>query len=172
YLKHKDCFAYIYDDWLHCHKQSQNIMSEVAHAVDTNVTEKFMEICCARYAYETCVFNSARYKCYKNSAKYAREMAKMLTNETQFQNCRQYEESMCNHSPPLAIGGPLKYLSTLGLLWLWLMFISPATLEAFNWSGTWSSSAKNHSKNTPGKVKWKTKQQHQTEPPPAVANGN
>ncbi|XP_061402747.1 uncharacterized protein LOC133338596, partial [Musca vetustissima] len=135
YLKHKDCFAYIYDDWLHCHKQSQNIMSEVAHSVDTNMTEKFMEICCARYAYETCVYNSARYKCYKHSANYAREMAKMLTNETQFQNCRQYEESMCNHQPAtMAIGGHLTYLSTVVML-LWSMFISraPTLSRVHNW---------------------------------------
>ncbi|XP_073820410.1 uncharacterized protein [Musca autumnalis] len=139
YLKHKDCFSYIYDDWLHCHKQSQNIMSEAAHAVDTNVTEKFMEICCARYGYETCVFNSARYKCYKHSAKYAREMAKMLTNETQFQNCRQYEESMCSggSSPTKFISSPFTYMGIVMLLWL--MVIRSTTPEEVVAVPTWWS---------------------------------
>uniref|UniRef100_A0A1A9VGB8 Uncharacterized protein n=1 Tax=Glossina austeni TaxID=7395 RepID=A0A1A9VGB8_GLOAU len=85
YLKHKDCLSYIQDDWMRCTKSFQIIL-----------TEEF-----ARHAYETCIYNSARYKCYKHSAKFAREAAKMLTDEKHFSNCRQYEAIMCNGAASL-----------------------------------------------------------------------
>uniref|UniRef100_A0A1B0BSX5 Uncharacterized protein n=1 Tax=Glossina palpalis gambiensis TaxID=67801 RepID=A0A1B0BSX5_9MUSC len=96
YLKHKDCLSYIQDDWMRCTKSFQIILTEELYMENKNVTQKFMEFCCARHAYETCIYNSARYKCYKHSAKFAREAAKMLTDEKHFSNCRQYEAIMCN----------------------------------------------------------------------------
>uniref|UniRef100_A0A1B0FIE2 Uncharacterized protein n=1 Tax=Glossina morsitans morsitans TaxID=37546 RepID=A0A1B0FIE2_GLOMM len=101
YLKHKDCLSYIQDDWMRCTKSFQIILTEELYMENKNVTQKFMEFCCARHAYETCIYNSARYKCYKHSAKFAREAAKMLTDEKHFSNCRQYEAIMCNGTASL-----------------------------------------------------------------------
>ncbi|TMW54300.1 hypothetical protein DOY81_000573 [Sarcophaga bullata] len=102
YLSHKECFAYIQEDWMHCTKTFQNILSEGLHS-QKNITEKFMEFCCARYAYETCIYNSARYKCYQNSAAFARATAQMLSDEKHFRNCRQFEVSTCNSPPPVIV---------------------------------------------------------------------
>ncbi|KAI8123310.1 hypothetical protein FF38_11627 [Lucilia cuprina] len=98
YLSHKECFSYIQEDWMHCTKNFQNILSEGLHS-DKNITEKFLEFCCARYAYETCIYNSARYKCYQNSAAFARATAQMLSDEKHFSNCRQFEVSTCGSTP-------------------------------------------------------------------------
>ncbi|XP_030371183.1 uncharacterized protein LOC115621626 [Scaptodrosophila lebanonensis] len=95
YLRHKDCFAYIQLDWVRCTKEFQNILTEELHDTTRNVTDKFMEFCCARYAYENCIYNSARFKCYKHSAEFARETAKMLSDEKHFSNCRYYEDAIC-----------------------------------------------------------------------------
>ncbi|XP_075144649.1 uncharacterized protein LOC142219646 [Haematobia irritans] len=120
YLTHKECFTYIQDDWFHCNKQFQNILSEGIHS-STNVTHKFMEFCCARYAYETCIFNSARYKCYTHSAAFARDTAKMLSDEKQFSKCRQYEESMCNRSPHATTPSKQWTLRLVMLMWIMSM---------------------------------------------------
>ncbi|KAH8346451.1 hypothetical protein KR084_000723 [Drosophila pseudotakahashii] len=87
YLRHKDCFAYIQLDWVTCTADFEGILSEEVHDERRNASEKFLEFCCARYAYENCIYNSARYKCYKNSAEFARETAKMLSDEKHFRNC-------------------------------------------------------------------------------------
>ncbi|XP_065367716.1 uncharacterized protein LOC135960368 [Calliphora vicina] len=101
YLSHKECFSYIQEDWMHCTKNFQNILSEGLHS-EKNITEKFLEFCCARYAYETCIYNSARYKCYQNSAAFARATAQMLSDEKHFSNCRQFEVSTCGSTPTIA----------------------------------------------------------------------
>ncbi|KAM7361039.1 uncharacterized protein ACRADG_009367 [Cochliomyia hominivorax] len=101
YLSHKECFSYIQEDWMHCTKNFQNILAEGLHS-EKNITEKFLEFCCARYAYETCIYNSARYKCYQNSAAFARATAQMLSDEKHFSNCRQFEVSTCS-SPPVIL---------------------------------------------------------------------
>ncbi|XP_013100650.2 uncharacterized protein LOC106082583 [Stomoxys calcitrans] len=134
YLTHKECFTYIQDDWFHCNKQFQNILSEGIHS-GTNVTHKFMEFCCARYAYETCIFNSARYKCYTNSASFARETAKMLSDEKHFSKCRQYEESMCNRSTHGTALCPWSFRLVM-LLWLWM---SKATMLPCQWKWKWQA---------------------------------
>ncbi|XP_067617367.1 uncharacterized protein [Eurosta solidaginis] len=95
YLQHKDCFSYIQDDWMLCTRKFQDILTEELHGEHSNVTNKFLEFCCARYAYENCIYNSARYKCYKNSAAFARDTAKTLSDEKHFTNCRQYENEIC-----------------------------------------------------------------------------
>ncbi|XP_017140325.1 uncharacterized protein LOC108154532 [Drosophila miranda] len=101
YLRHKDCFAYIQLDWVSCTSEFESILSEEVHDGTRNASEKFMEFCCARYAYENCIYNSARYKCYKNSAEFARETAKMLSDEKHFRNCAILE-NICGQASRLA----------------------------------------------------------------------
>ncbi|XP_016991071.1 uncharacterized protein LOC108053011 [Drosophila rhopaloa] len=96
YLRHKDCFAYIQLDWVSCTAEFEGILMEEVHDERRNATEKFLEFCCARYAYENCIYNSARYKCYKNSAEFARETAKMLSDEKHFRNCAVLQ-NICAH---------------------------------------------------------------------------
>lgn len=67
------------------------------HVVDAPVDVDAVAGNSARYAYETCIYNSARYKCYKHSAEFARETAKMLSDEKHFSNCRHVEEA-CSHA--------------------------------------------------------------------------
>ncbi|EDW16317.1 uncharacterized protein LOC6574828 [Drosophila mojavensis] len=102
YLRHKDCFTYIQVDWISCTTDFENILTDDLHDDKRNVTDKFMEFCCARFAYENCIYNSARYKCYKNSAKFARETAKMLSDEKHFSNCRHLED-MCAHAARVSL---------------------------------------------------------------------
>ncbi|EDV94411.1 GH21009 [Drosophila grimshawi] len=96
YLRHKDCFTYIQEDWISCTTYFENILTDDLHDSTRNVSDKFMEFCCARYAYENCIYNSARYKCYKHSAEFARETAKMLSDEKHFSNCRHLEHICAN----------------------------------------------------------------------------
>ncbi|XP_030559593.1 uncharacterized protein LOC115761792 [Drosophila novamexicana] len=101
YLRHKDCFTHIQVDWISCTTDFENILTDDLHDGTRNVSDKFMEFCCARYAYENCIYNSARYKCYKHSAEFARETAKMLSDEKHFSNCRHLED-ICAHSVRIA----------------------------------------------------------------------
>ncbi|XP_017058388.1 uncharacterized protein LOC108099396 [Drosophila ficusphila] len=97
YLRHKDCFQYIQMDWVTCTEEFESILSDEVHDERRNASEKFLEFCCARYAYENCIYNSARYKCYKNSAEFARETAKMLSDEKHFRNCAALQ-NICIHN--------------------------------------------------------------------------
>ncbi|KAH8330983.1 hypothetical protein KR067_009702 [Drosophila pandora] len=105
YLRHKDCFSYIQLDWVSCTSEFETILSDEVHDETRNASVKFLEFCCARYAYENCIYNSARYKCYKNSAEFARETAKMLSDEKHFRNCAVLQH-ICAHAPPS--GGRLR----------------------------------------------------------------
>ncbi|KAM8706565.1 hypothetical protein ACLKA7_010777 [Drosophila subpalustris] len=101
YLRHKDCFTHIQPDWISCTTEFENILTDDLHDNKRNASDKFLEFCCARYAYENCIYNSARYKCYKHSAEFARETAKMLSDEKHFSNCRHLED-ICAHSVRIA----------------------------------------------------------------------
>ncbi|XP_055851502.1 uncharacterized protein LOC129915835 [Episyrphus balteatus] len=97
YNRHKECFSHIQEDWKKCTKDFQKILTDELHerSHPKNMTNKFMQFCCARHAYENCIYNSARFKCYKNSAKFARDTAKMLSEEKLFTNCRKFENLLC-----------------------------------------------------------------------------
>uniref|UniRef100_W8C6D8 Uncharacterized protein n=1 Tax=Ceratitis capitata TaxID=7213 RepID=W8C6D8_CERCA len=122
YLRHKDCFSYIQDDWMRCTRNFQEILTDELHGEHSNVTNKFMEFCCARHAYENCIYNSARYKCYKNSAKFARDTAKTLSDEKHFSNCRQYENALYSVGHPRSLygGGTNAIFGWTQLLLVWL----------------------------------------------------
>ncbi|XP_055904030.1 uncharacterized protein LOC129939873 [Eupeodes corollae] len=97
YNRHIDCFSHIQEDWEICTRNFQKILTDELHerSQQKNVTNKFMQFCCARHAYENCIYNSARFKCYKHSAKFARDTAKMLSEEKLFTNCRKFENLLC-----------------------------------------------------------------------------
>ncbi|XP_055851503.1 uncharacterized protein LOC129915836 [Episyrphus balteatus] len=96
YLKHKECFYHIQEDWKRCTKEFQSILLNELRGHNTmNITNKYMQFCCARHAYETCIYNSARFKCFQNATKFSTETAKMLSEEKLFSNCRQYENLVC-----------------------------------------------------------------------------
>ncbi|KAH8284378.1 hypothetical protein KR018_010668 [Drosophila ironensis] len=126
YLRHKDCFSYIQLDWVSCTAEFESILSDEVHDEARNASDKFLEFCCARYAYENCIYNSARYKCYKNSAVFARETAKMLSDEKHFRNCAVLQH-ICDNAPG---GGRLQrhflgFQMTLLLLLMLVMRIWP-----------------------------------------------
>jgi hypothetical protein len=49
----------------------------------------------ARYAYENCVYNSARARCLPGSAKFTRSLVELLSSERQFKNCGRIEVELC-----------------------------------------------------------------------------
>ena len=50
----------------------------------------------ARYAYENCVFISAKHKCKLESAHFMRRLARLLSTERHFQNCDKIEKDFCS----------------------------------------------------------------------------
>ncbi|XP_055373899.1 uncharacterized protein LOC129607163 [Condylostylus longicornis] len=98
FLTHKECFIHIKEDWNRCMKNFQSILADELNSPVQNAkhkNDKYMQFCCTRFAYETCIYNSARYKCYKNSALFAKEVARLLSDETHFKSCRHYENLLC-----------------------------------------------------------------------------
>ncbi|KRG00097.1 uncharacterized protein Dwil_GK14242 [Drosophila willistoni] len=115
YLRHKDCFAYIQMDWVSCTAEFEAILTDEINDSTRNTSDKFADFCCARHAYENCIYTSARYKCYKNSAEFARETAKMLSDGKHFRNCDVFE-NVCAKAASLIVS---HWLDTqLGLLLL------------------------------------------------------
>lgn len=55
----------------------------------------------ARYGYESCVYNSAKYKCKMESALYIRGIANLLSKEKQFENCDKIEKQYCSRGKRL-----------------------------------------------------------------------
>ena len=49
----------------------------------------------ARFAYENCVYNSARAKCTPESAKFTKSLVELLSSERQFKNCGRIEGALC-----------------------------------------------------------------------------
>lgn len=51
----------------------------------------------ARNSYKNCIYNSALSKCNARSAKFARDLVDLLSNERQFKNCAEIEKtSLCS----------------------------------------------------------------------------
>ncbi|CAD7084213.1 unnamed protein product [Hermetia illucens] len=99
YLRHKECFVFIEDDWQRCSSQFLTILTEELHSVDNrskNISNKFMQFCCSRYAYEQCIGNSAKIKCHKTSANFVENVVQILSRERHFHNCKRYEDLLCS----------------------------------------------------------------------------
>lgn len=50
----------------------------------------------ARYAYENCIFNSAKHKCKPESASFTKKLAELLSAEKQFNNCDKIQDHICS----------------------------------------------------------------------------
>lgn len=53
----------------------------------------FLPIYSARYAYENCIYNSAKHKCKPESAEFTRKIAELLSSERKFKNCDNLEDA-------------------------------------------------------------------------------
>ncbi|XP_055901947.1 uncharacterized protein LOC129938421 [Eupeodes corollae] len=97
YLRNKECFFHIQNDWKRCTEYFHSILSdELNGSYSNNITSKYMQFCCARHAYETCIYNSARFKCFKNSTKFTPDTVKLFSEKKLFSNCRRYESLLCS----------------------------------------------------------------------------
>lgn len=77
----------------------------------------------ARYAYENCVYDNARYICKPDSAVFLRRIAKLLSTDKHFLNCDRIENELCSG----AVRVPGEY-ATVPLLLLLLLPLLPLLL--------------------------------------------
>ncbi|KAL5284861.1 hypothetical protein ACFFRR_006899 [Megaselia abdita] len=95
YLRHSKCFDQIKYDWINCKDELHAITTQEIQSENKNVTEKYMNLCCAREAFQLCVGRAADYKCSRTSVAYVREEAQALTNDKIFKNCNKFQNMIC-----------------------------------------------------------------------------
>ncbi|XP_053698510.1 uncharacterized protein LOC128745460 [Sabethes cyaneus] len=122
FLKHKACFHYMHNDWDSCSRNFISILKEeMARTTQQSFNVQYMHFCCARYGYESCVFNSASYKCKLESAVFLKKIAKLLSTDRHFLNCDRLENELCSAGPQGPVARmPLLLVATVPLLWLLL----------------------------------------------------
>uniref|UniRef100_A0A182RSX8 Uncharacterized protein n=1 Tax=Anopheles funestus TaxID=62324 RepID=A0A182RSX8_ANOFN len=121
FLKHKDCFHHVHQDWDGCSSKFISILKEeMSKTTKQSMNVQYMHFCCARYGYENCVYNSARYKCRHDSAIFLRTVAKLLSTDKHFLNCDKIEHEVCSTGAREPAWGKLVVL--LGVLWLMRIF--------------------------------------------------
>ncbi|XP_050101423.1 uncharacterized protein LOC126581657 [Anopheles aquasalis] len=97
FLQHKACFQIVHNDWDACSSKFVSILKEeISKTTAQSRNVHYMHFCCARYGYENCVFNSARYKCKHDSAVFLRTVAKLLSTDRHFLNCDKIEQLVCS----------------------------------------------------------------------------
>uniref|UniRef100_A0A182P3U5 DUF19 domain-containing protein n=1 Tax=Anopheles epiroticus TaxID=199890 RepID=A0A182P3U5_9DIPT len=97
FLWHKDCFQLVHQDLDVCSKRFVSILKdEMTKTTEQTFNQQYMHFCCARYAYENCVYTSARYKCKPDSAVFLRRIAKLLSTDKHFLNCDKIETEVCS----------------------------------------------------------------------------
>ncbi|XP_053680814.1 uncharacterized protein LOC128731708 [Anopheles nili] len=97
FLEHKACFHLIQHDWDVCSSKFIGILKEeMTKTTKQSMNVQYMHFCCARYGYENCVYNSARYKCQHKSAVFLRTVAKLLSTDRHFLNCDKIEHEVCS----------------------------------------------------------------------------
>ncbi|XP_065085887.1 uncharacterized protein LOC135707905 [Ochlerotatus camptorhynchus] len=102
FLKHKNCFHHVHNDWDTCSHKFVNIMKdEMTKTTQQSLNVQYMHFCCARFGYENCVFTSAKYKCKPESAVFLRKIAKVLSMDRHFLNCDRIENEICSGSATL-----------------------------------------------------------------------
>ncbi|KFB46021.1 AGAP002650-PA-like protein [Anopheles sinensis] len=101
FLRHKGCFQYVHHDLDECSKEFVDILKvEIARTSQQSFNLQYMHFCCARYAYESCVYQSARHKCRPDSAVFLRHVAKLLSTDRHFANCDKIENEICSADRP------------------------------------------------------------------------
>ncbi|XP_058120729.1 uncharacterized protein LOC131284969 [Anopheles ziemanni] len=119
FLWHKGCFQHVHHDLDECSKEFVDILKvEIARTSEQSFNLQYMHFCCARYAYENCVYQSARYKCRPDSAVFLRRVAKLLSTDRHFANCDKIEHEICSADRPtrgtLGISVGLSLLPVVG----------------------------------------------------------
>uniref|UniRef100_A0A182JEI1 Uncharacterized protein n=1 Tax=Anopheles atroparvus TaxID=41427 RepID=A0A182JEI1_ANOAO len=101
FLWHKGCFQHVHNDLDGCSKEFVAILKdEIARTSQQSLNLQYMHFCCARYAYENCVYQSALYKCRPDSAAFLRRVAKLLSTDRHFLNCDKIENEICSAGRP------------------------------------------------------------------------
>uniref|UniRef100_A0A182VZZ6 DUF19 domain-containing protein n=1 Tax=Anopheles minimus TaxID=112268 RepID=A0A182VZZ6_9DIPT len=89
-----------------CSKRFVSILrEEMTKTTKQSFNQQYMHFCCARYAYENCVYNSARYKCKPSSATFLRSIAKLMSTEKHFHNCDKIENEVCSSGRTVRLVG-------------------------------------------------------------------
>ncbi|XP_049537613.1 uncharacterized protein LOC125952277 [Anopheles darlingi] len=97
FLRHKTCFHLVHPEWDLCSNQFMRLLKdEMARTTKQSIDMQYVHFCCARYAYESCVYNSARYICKPDSAVFLRRIAKLLSTDRHFLNCDKIENALCS----------------------------------------------------------------------------
>ncbi|XP_053669692.1 uncharacterized protein LOC128720070 [Anopheles nili] len=97
FLRHKQCFLQVHPEWDLCSNQFVVVLKdEIVRTNSLSMNVQYMHFCCARYAYENCVYNSARFICQPDSAVFLRRIAKLLSADKHFLNCDKIEHELCS----------------------------------------------------------------------------
>ncbi|XP_059611844.1 uncharacterized protein LOC132258530 [Phlebotomus argentipes] len=110
FLKHLDCIISIRPRWDAC---SEKFVREIKEDISKHFSEeaaqkRYVDFCCNRRDYESCVYNEAKEKCSTESANFIREIVKILSTEKKFSDCEKFEkhcknEQICVTNWPLLI---------------------------------------------------------------------
>ncbi|XP_040158430.1 uncharacterized protein LOC120897533 isoform X2 [Anopheles arabiensis] len=124
FLRHKSCFQLVHPEWDLCSNQFIGVLKEeMARVTKQSINVQYVNFCCARYAYENCVYDNARYICKPDSAVFLRRIAKLLSTDKHFLNCDRIENELCSG----AVRVPGEYV-TVSLLLLLLLPLLPLLL--------------------------------------------
>uniref|UniRef100_A0A182SMV8 Uncharacterized protein n=1 Tax=Anopheles maculatus TaxID=74869 RepID=A0A182SMV8_9DIPT len=97
FLRHKSCFQLVHPEWDLCSNQFLGVLKdEMARTTKQSINVQYIHFCCARYAYENCVYSSARFICKPDSAMFLRRIAKLLSTDKHFLNCDKIENELCS----------------------------------------------------------------------------
>ncbi|XP_050070820.1 uncharacterized protein LOC126558795 [Anopheles maculipalpis] len=120
FLRHKACFRHVHHDWDVCSSKFVGILKEeMSKTTKQSMNVQYMHFCCARYGYENCVYNSARYKCRHDSAIFLRTVAKLLSTDRHFLNCDKIEQEVCSAGMKKhALGRIALAFGVMGLVWI------------------------------------------------------
>ncbi|XP_058120717.1 uncharacterized protein LOC131284968 [Anopheles ziemanni] len=101
FLRHKGCFNLMHPEWDVCSNQFIHILKdEMARTGRQSMDVQYIQFCCARYSYESCVYRSARFICKPESAIFLRRIAKLLSTDRHFLNCDRIENALCSGAKP------------------------------------------------------------------------
>ncbi|XP_053681295.1 uncharacterized protein LOC128732152 [Anopheles nili] len=104
FLRHRECFQHVHLELESCSKSFISILKEeMTKTTQQSFNLRYMHFCCARYAYDNCVYNSARHICKPSSAEFLRRIAKLLSTDKHFLNCDKIEHEVCSDGQPLPI---------------------------------------------------------------------
>ncbi|XP_053657745.1 uncharacterized protein LOC128706830 [Anopheles marshallii] len=115
FLRHKSCFQLVHPEWDLCSNQFIGVLKdEMTRTTKQSINVQYIHFCCARYAYENCVYSSARFICKPDSAIFLRRIAKLLSTDKHFLNCDKIENQLCSGAIRQLAGDWTVYATFLG----------------------------------------------------------